>query len=97
MVCVMLKGARGFDSQTHDNKVLRDPVAAVKSAAGDKWILTAWEQGRTWDNPPVPCMHANPMFPDCPVGETVKVKGRLWFHEGSDIAAEMNRAEELFR
>ena len=96
MVCVMLKGARGFDRQTHDNKVLRDRVAVVKAATGDKWIMTAWEHGRTWENPPVPCMHSDPMFPDCPVGETVKVKGRLWFHEGNNMEAEMNRAEEQF-
>ncbi len=96
MVCVMLKGAGGFDRQTHDNKVLRDRVAAVKADTGDKWILTAWEHGRLWENPPVPCMHSDPMFPDCPVGETVRVKGRLWFHEGSDIEAEIDRAGERF-
>jgi hypothetical protein len=97
MVCVMLKGAPGFNRQTSDNKVLNDPVAAVKSDTNDKWILTAWEKCiQTWDNPAVPCLHANPMLPDCPAGQTVKVRGRLWFHEGTDIEGEIARADEIF-
>ena len=97
MVCVMLKGARGFNRQTSENKVLHDPVAAVKSDTDDKWILTAWNRCfQVWDNPSVPCLHANPMLPDCPVGETVKVRGRLWFHAGRDIEGEISRAEETF-
>lgn len=97
MVCVMLKGAQGFNRQTSENKVLHDPVAAVQSDTNDKWILTAWDRCvQTWDNPAVPCMHANPMLPDCPVGETVKVRGRLWFHAGGDIEDEISHAEKTF-
>jgi hypothetical protein len=97
MVCVMLKGARGFNSQTSDNKVLKNPVAAVKSTSNEKWILTAWDRCfMTWDNPAVPCMHANPKLPDCAPGETVKVKGRIWFHEGTDIADEIAKAKKTY-
>jgi len=83
-VCVMLKGAPDFNAQTNDNKLLRKPAAAVRSAKEDHWIVTAWERcGRVWANPPVPCIHSDPVFPDCPSGQTVRLRGRLWFSEGA--------------
>src|SRR5207245_6893509 len=89
-ICVMLKGAPEFNSQTNDNKIFRSPVSAVKSAKGDRWILMAWDRcGRAWGNPEVPCLHADPIFADCPPGETVRVRGRLWFYVGSDIDSEL--------
>jgi hypothetical protein len=92
-ICVLLKQASGFNTETNDNKLLRSPCAAVRSAGGDRWIITFWERcGRVWANPPVPCMHADPVLPDCPSGETVRVKGRLWFYEGPDIDRELQRA-----
>jgi hypothetical protein len=36
------------------------------------------------------------MLPDCPAGETVKVRGRLWFHTGGDIEEELRQAEKTF-
>jgi peptidoglycan/xylan/chitin deacetylase (PgdA/CDA1 family) len=91
-VCVMLKGAPEFNAQTNDNKILRKPVAAVRSAGGDRWIITSWQNpGRSWGNPLVPCMHADPKLPDCPYGKTVQVQGRLWFYQGSDIEGEIAR------
>jgi len=78
-ICVLLKGAPGFNAQTNDNKTLLQPVAAVKSGGG-RSILTEWENaGRVWANPPCPCMHSDPRLPDCAPGETVRVRGRLWF------------------
>jgi peptidoglycan/xylan/chitin deacetylase (PgdA/CDA1 family) len=85
-VCIMLKGAPDFAPQTAANKVLEKPWAGAKSASGNRWILTTWERcGRVWGNPPCPCIHSDPVLPDCPPGETVKVAGRIEFYEGTDI------------
>ncbi len=93
--CVMLKQAKGFEAQTNDNKVLQKPFAACRSADGKRWIITAWQPiYRKWANPPCPCLHADPKFPDCAPGETVRVKGWLSFYEGTDIQAEFRRIEQ---
>jgi len=90
--CVMLKGAAGFNQQTNANKVLTTPFAACASADRKRWIITAWEDcNRTWENPPVPCLHSDPKFPDCPPGETKRLRGWLSFYEGSDVEAEFKR------
>lgn len=95
-VCMMLKGAGGFNQQTNENKILRNSVAAVHSEEGDRWILTTWEHpGRLWGNPRVPCMHADPHLPACPFGQTVRTRGRLWFYEGRDVEQEMQRVSSL--
>jgi peptidoglycan/xylan/chitin deacetylase (PgdA/CDA1 family) len=91
-ICNLLKGAVQFDEQTVTNKVFRCPSAAAHSAGGDRWILTSWEHcGRAWGHPLVPCIHADPVLPDCAPGKTVRVRGRLWFYEGNDIEAELER------
>lgn len=53
-VCVMLKGAPGFNAQTRENKVkLADAgVCAVRSEDGMRWIATVFEKPRLWENPP---------------------------------------------
>jgi len=95
--CVMLKGAPDFNSQTNDNKRLGVPIAAVRSVKGNRWILTAWERcGRVWGNTQCPCMHSDPVLPDCPAGQTVRVRGRLWFYEGNEIDEEIARQGALF-
>ena len=94
-VCVLLKGAKGFEQQTNDNKVYSGPYVACKSMDGKRWIITAWQPlHRAWANPPCPCLHSDPKFDDCPPGETKHIDGRLWFYEGSDIQAELRRLEE---
>ena len=86
-ICVLLKSASGFNAQTNDNKVLRKPIAGVRD--GDRMILTSWQNcGRVWANPPVPCFHSDPLLPDCAPGQMVRVRGRLWFHEGPDMGDE---------
>ncbi len=91
-VCVLLKAAPGFAAQTDANKLFRSPVAAARSASGDRWILTAWENaGRLWGNAACPCFHCDPLLGDCAPGETARVRGRLWFYEGRDIEAELAR------
>jgi peptidoglycan/xylan/chitin deacetylase (PgdA/CDA1 family) len=96
-ICLMLKGAHGFNAPTNENKVFRIPTAAVRSAQGDRWILMAWDRcGRAWGNAPVPCLHADPVLPDCPPGQTVRVRGRIWFHEGGPIERELEQARTSF-
>lgn len=92
--CVMLKGARGFDEQTNENKVFANPYVACRSADGARWIITAWVPcHHPWANPPVPCLHSDPKFPDCPPGETRRLRGRLSFYEGRDVHAEFGRID----
>jgi hypothetical protein len=92
--CVMLKGARGFEAQTNDNKVIRSPYVACHDAEKKRWIITAWEPiHRPWANPPCPCLHSDPKFPDCPPDETRRIKGRLFFHEGTDLDAVLRRLD----
>ena len=79
-ICVLLKGASDFNEQSNSNKRFGKVRAGVSSRDGSLWILTAWERcGRTWGNPQCPCMHSDPVLPECGPGETVRVKGRLWF------------------
>ena len=96
-ICGHLKGAPEFNEQTTTNKMFRAPSVAVHSAGGDRWILTAWERcGRAWGQPLVPCIHADPVLADCAPGETVRVRGRLWFYEGKEIEQELARAKAAF-
>lgn len=96
-VCGHLKGAPQFNEQTTANKIFRTPATAVHTAGKDRWIITAWEHcGKTWGQPNVPCIHADPVLPDCAPGQTVRVRGRLWFYEGKDIDAELARAKVAF-
>ena len=96
-VCIMLKGAPEFNRQTNDNKRLTAPIAAARSEKGNRWILTAWERcGRVWGNTQCPCMHSDPVLPDCPAGQTVRVRGKLWFYDGNEIEEEISRQGKLF-
>jgi peptidoglycan/xylan/chitin deacetylase (PgdA/CDA1 family) len=79
-ICVLLKGAPSFNAQTNENKVFGKTAAAVRSSSGNRWIVTEWERcGRTWGNALCPCLHSDPVLPDCAPGQTVRVTGRLWF------------------
>ncbi len=94
--CVMLGHAAGFATQSLTNKVFGTPFAAARSVEGSRWILTAWEAcGRAWGNEFVPCLHSDPVFPDCPPGETVRVGGWISFFEGPDIRPEIERLTRL--
>lgn len=94
--CVMLKGATGFEQMTNDNKVFRSPYAACRNSAGNRWVITAWTPvQRVWGNPPCPCLHSDPQFPDCAPGETTRLKGWLSFYEGTDIEKELDRIEAI--
>ena len=92
--CVMLKGAAGFTAQTNANKVFANPYVAVHSEDRHRWIITAWEPcHRPWANAPVPCLHSDPKFPDCPPGDTRRLRGWLSFYTGDDIQAELRRID----
>ena len=91
-VCVMLKGLIGFNRQRPSETRIDESLVAIKSHLHDRWLITAWQPlHRAWANPPVPCVHSDPIFPDCDPGEKVKVEGRLWFFEGAEIDAELER------
>jgi len=97
-ICNLLKGAPDFNEQTKTNKIFLSTSAAVRSAGHDRWILTAWERcGRAWGNELVPCLHADPVLADCEPGETVRVRGRLWFYEGKDVERELERVKAEFQ
>ena len=96
-LCVMLKSANGFNAQTRENKVFDAPVSAVRSDRSDRWILVAWDRsGRCWGNARCPCMHSDPVFQDCAPGDTVRLRGRLWFHDGDSIGSEIEMANREF-
>jgi peptidoglycan/xylan/chitin deacetylase (PgdA/CDA1 family) len=81
-ICVMLARARGYEAQTNANKRFGKTAAAVRRADGGEWLMTSWERcGRTWGNARCPCVHADPVLPDCGPGERVEVKGRVWVSE----------------
>jgi hypothetical protein len=82
-MCAMLKAARGFETQTNDNKIFEPPFAAARDTTGRRWIIHAWQPiHRAWGNAPCPCLHADPKFPDCPPGETRELRGWLSFFRG---------------
>lgn len=94
--CVMLKGAKEFNQQANDNKLFQSPYVACHNESSDRWIITAWDRcARAWGNPPCPCLHSDPQFPDTPPGETSRLFGWLSFYEGTDIEAELKRIDQL--
>src|SRR5262249_61267665 len=93
--CVRLRGARGSPGQTPKKRLPAPPSAACRSDDGKRWVITAWHPPhRTWDNPRCPCLHSDPKFPDCAPGETKRLRGGLWFHEGADVKAELRRLDK---
>ena len=76
-ICVMLKGAPAFNAQIAENKTVQEATAAVRSADGERAIVTEWELAKAWQNPPVPCIHSDPVFPDLEPGESRTLTGFL--------------------
>ena len=94
--CVMLGQATGFDQRTTQNRIVADPFIACHDEQQKRWIITAWENcARPWSNAECPCMHSDPAFPDCPVGETRKLHGWLSFYTGDNIQKELRRIGAL--
>ncbi len=79
-ICLMLKGAPGFEPQHNDKKQFEAPLALAQSEDGQHWMALAFEHcGRAWGNPRCPCMHSDPVFPDAAPGERVVLRGQLRF------------------
>ncbi len=94
--CVMLREAVDFAAQTNRNKVFNEPYAAVRNAAGDRWIITAWSRPyHVWGNAECPCLHSDPQFADCAPGETQRLHGIVSFYSGTDIEEEFRRLSAL--
>jgi predicted amidohydrolase len=92
--CVMLAHAPGFAAQTGTNKLYQTPYAVARSDDSRRWIITAWDPiQRCWGNDQCPCLHADPQFPNCAPGETVRVRGWLSFYQGTNIKDELERID----
>lgn len=87
-ICVLLKGAPDFNEQTNDNKHLEGDAALTRAnGRDDRWVGIVWKRARPWANPPCPCMHSDPVFPDLDPGVASTLRGRLFVHEGKDPGA----------
>jgi hypothetical protein len=92
--CVMLKGAKGFETQTNANKVFQSPYVACRDTSGKRWVITAWDPcHHPWANAPVPCLHSDPKFPDCGPGDTKRLRGWLSFYQGTNVQDEFRRLD----
>ena len=91
-VCLLLRGATGFEALSNVNKRLQSPWAACRDQEGKRWVLTTWEPtGRCWGNPECPCLHVDPELPVIPPGETRTARGWLSFFQGTDAGPEIDR------
>ncbi|MFN7875604.1 MAG: CehA/McbA family metallohydrolase [Pirellula sp.] len=94
--CMMLAHADEFQQDSNDNKIFYGDYGLVHNPEKNRWMITSWKPlGRAWGNPPVPCLHADPIMPDCPPGKTTRTQGWLSFYEGEDWQAEVKRIEDL--
>jgi hypothetical protein len=94
-ICVLLKGAKGFEAQSNTNKAFAPPYAACKSQDGKRWVIMAWvPHQKSWGNEKCPCLHSDPVIPDCAPGEKQTLRGWLSFYEGNDIHAEFQRIDK---
>ncbi|MCC6796745.1 MAG: polysaccharide deacetylase family protein [Candidatus Hydrogenedentes bacterium] len=93
-ICAMLKGMKGFDQQTSQNKQFTGSVAVTELPDGERNILVSFERcGRVWGNEKCPCMHSDPVLPDAAPGQRVSVTGRLWFHHGPGLDRSIARGQ----
>lgn len=60
------------------------PLIATVSKDGRRLIGLAFDNSyKIMSNCEIPCIHADPKFADCPPGETVEIRGRVYLLEGS--------------
>ena len=96
-VCLMLKGAPGFEAQSEAGQMLGERVAAIKADGADRYILVGFEHcGRTWGNTQCPCIHSDPVLPDAASGARVQVRGKVQFYEGQDVETAIAELESSF-
>lgn len=90
-VCTMLKGLVGFNHQEPREVITEPPFVAIRGYDAEnrplnRWLVTSWiPNHRVWTNPPVPCVHSDPILPNCLPGETVSAAGSLRFYEGNNV------------
>jgi hypothetical protein len=96
-ICIMFRNASEFNTQSNENKIFDCPITAIHSTDSSKWIITGWDYCiNAWGNEDCPCMHADPLFPDCKPGETVQLSGKIWFYEGSNIYSKIKGLKANF-
>jgi hypothetical protein len=60
------------------------PLLARRVPGRDAWIAWIWPTAHGYfGNTQTPCMHMDPVLPDCPPGQTRRIFGRMVFFEGS--------------
>jgi hypothetical protein len=60
------------------------PLIATVSEDGGRVTALAFDNSyKIMTNADIPCIHADPMFPDCPAGGTAQVRGKIYFVEGT--------------
>lgn len=72
------------------------PLIAVRSEGSpERWLGTIWSPARlVFSNSRIPCIHSDPLPPDCPAGQTTSAEGLIIFHEG-DFKGLLARAKAL--
>jgi hypothetical protein len=96
-VCIMFTNAPEFNVQSNENKIFDCPITAVHSTDSSRWIITGWDNCiNAWGNEDCPCMHADPIFPECNPGETVQLSGKIWFYKGSNINSKIKEIKTNF-
>jgi hypothetical protein len=94
--CLMLGAADGFSDRTNTRHRHEGPFSLASDPSNMRWIITAWQScQRAWTNPPCPCLHSDPVFPDCPPGQSQSLSGWVWFYEGKAIDQELDRLKSL--
>lgn len=60
------------------------PVIATTAPDGQRVIALSWERGVSlMSNGWIPCLHCDPQWPDCPPGQTVRLRGRLYITDAA--------------
>ncbi len=72
------------------------PLIAVRAqGTPERWLATIWAPSRlVFSNKRIPCIHSDPLPPDCPPGATTRATGLIIFHEGS-FETLVSRAQAL--
>ena len=59
-------------------------IAVQSRRNSTRWIATIWNPSRVlFSNPHIPCIHSDPVPPNCLPGETTRADGIVFFHHGS--------------
>ena len=71
--------------------LLREDGGAVLAIGQTSHAWISGQLARAWGNALCPCLHSDPVLPDCPPGQTVRVQGVVRFYEGDRIEEEVER------